>query len=130
MHLGSFIRLSCYRALGSNFTWELAVKKDHKLVTSGPYAVVRHPSYVGALTIYVGALCTIFGSGSWYSECIGWDSWISKVFSGVCTSWALGVPMLLMGRVNKEDAVLRKEFGEEWEAYARQVPYKLVPFIF
>lgn len=130
MHFGSFIRLSCYRALGSNFTWELAVKKGHVLVTTGPYAIVRHPSYVGALSIYVGAFCTIFGPGSWFNECIGWDTTASWLLAGVCGSWALGIPMLLMGRVNREDEVLRREFGEEWEAYAKKVPYKLFPFVY
>lgn len=130
MHIGSFIRLACYRALGKNFTWELSVKKDQPLVTSGPYAIVRHPSYVGALTIYLGVILTMFGPGSWFSECIGWDTWVSKLFTGACTSWALIVPALLMGRVKKEDEVLRKEFGAQWQAYAQRVPYKLFPFIY
>lgn len=130
MHFGSYIRLACYRALGKTFTWELAVKRDQQLVTSGPYAVVRHPSYVGAFCIYLGVACTIFGSGSWYSECIGWDTWASKLFTGGCVAWAALVPALLMGRVNKEDTVLRKEFGAEWEAYAKRVPYRLFPFVF
>ena len=130
MHLGSFIRLSCYRALGKNFTWELSVKQGQTLVTSGPYAVVRHPSYVGALTIYTGVLLTLFGAGGWFAECVGWDMWASKLFTGVCASWALGIPVMLMGRVNQEDDVLRKEFGEQWEVYAQRVPYRLFPFIY
>ena len=130
MQVGSFIRLACYRALGKSFTWELSVKRDQSLVTSGPYAVVRHPSYVGALTIYSGVVLVMFGPGSWFCECIGWDTWTSRLFAGVCTGWALIIPCLLMGRVGKEDKVLKKEFGAKWEAYAKRVPYRLFPFIY
>ena len=37
-----------------NFTFELAILKDHALVPTGPYAWVRHPSYAGALLSAIG----------------------------------------------------------------------------
>ena len=40
---GSLIRLASYRALGNLFTFELSIRKDHKLITSGPYSMVRYP---------------------------------------------------------------------------------------
>jgi protein-S-isoprenylcysteine O-methyltransferase Ste14 len=43
--LGCYIRLSAFSALGSNFTFRLAAPK--KLVTSGLYNYVQHPSYTG-----------------------------------------------------------------------------------
>lgn len=39
------LRWSCYRYLGKMFTYEVPVQEKHYLVTSGPYSVVRHPSY-------------------------------------------------------------------------------------
>ena len=33
-------------------------------------------------------------------------------------------------RVGKEDQVLREEFKEAWESWARQTPYKLIPFVY
>ncbi|KIP01282.1 hypothetical protein PHLGIDRAFT_507715, partial [Phlebiopsis gigantea 11061_1 CR5-6] len=111
---GGLLRLACYRTLGKFFTWELAVKKDHVLVTHGPYSVVRHPAYTGSLMIGVGVVLAQFGPGSWYRECIGLDGLGSKVFVGIWSAWALAVPTLLMRRVNAEDAVLKKEFNEEW----------------
>ncbi|OBZ67534.1 hypothetical protein A0H81_12475 [Grifola frondosa] len=52
--LGGFIRIQCYRTLGRFFTYELTLRNNHRLVTSGPYAVVRHPSYIGLI---VGSGC-------------------------------------------------------------------------
>lgn len=120
MTCGAAIRLLCYRELGRLFTWELSIKKDHTLITSGPYSIVRHPSYVGSVLVGVGTILCHFGPGSWYKECIGWDSLASKVFTAVWAGWSLVLPILLMGRVNNEDEILRREFRGEWEAYAKK----------
>ena len=59
--LGGLIRYKCYRALGRMFTFEMSIRKNHKLITSGPYAIVRHPSYVGVILVASG-LMLIHGS--------------------------------------------------------------------
>ena len=130
MLCGASLRLWCYRALGRLFTYELTVKKDHTLVTSGPYAVVRHPAYTGVLPLSVGALTLHFSPGSWYRECIGWDTVWSKMFTVLWGAEMLGISLMLLLRVNMEDEVLRKEFGQTWDAYARKTPYKLIPFVY
>ena len=130
MACGATIRLLCFRTLGQFFTFELSIKKEHKLVTSGPYSIVRHPSYVGAVMIGIGTVLCHFGPGSWYEGCIGWGSLASKLFTAAWGGWTLVLPPLLIGRVSAEDEILRKEFGEEWEAYAKRVPYKLIPGIY
>ena len=53
---GGLIRLECYRQLGRMFTFEMSIRKDHMLVTSGPYGIVRHPGYTGALLAVGGML--------------------------------------------------------------------------
>ena len=40
--------------LGSNWSGIVTVKRDHELVTSGPYAIVRHPMYASALLYLTG----------------------------------------------------------------------------
>ena len=52
--LGGLIRYKCYRALGSMFTFEMSIREGHVLVTSGPYAIVRHPAYTGAILVVIG----------------------------------------------------------------------------
>jgi len=54
--VGGLIRLECYRRLGRMFTFEMSIRKEHILVTSGPYGVVRHPGYTGALLAIGGML--------------------------------------------------------------------------
>ena len=130
MHCGAILRLACYRTLGRFFTWELSIKKGHVLVTKGPYSVVRHPSYTAITMIGVGVVLCHFSPGSWYAECIGWDTWASRIFSAGWAVWCLLIPCLLMGRVNMEDDVLRQEFGDEWETYAQKTPYRLIPYIY
>ena len=127
---GAVIRLWCYRTLGKFFTWELTVRKDHKLVTTGPYAVVRHPAYVGSTMLGVGVIMYSFSSGSWYAECVGWTSAWSWVVTAAWAGWLMFLPTWLISRVNKEDDVLRKEFGEVWEEYREQTPWRLVPYIY
>ena len=38
------------------FTFEMSIRKDHMLITSGPYGVVRHPGYTGFLLVVIGML--------------------------------------------------------------------------
>ena len=42
--------------MGRMFTFEMSIRRDHKLVTSGPYGVVRHPGYTGILLVVSGML--------------------------------------------------------------------------
>ncbi|HXC97510.1 MAG TPA: isoprenylcysteine carboxylmethyltransferase family protein [Edaphobacter sp.] len=42
------------RHLGSNWSQAVTVKQGHELITTGPYALVRHPIYTGILTGFLG----------------------------------------------------------------------------
>src|SRR4051794_37745232 len=46
---GLGLRWWAIRTLGKFFTVDVAVHKEHRLVTAGPYAWLRHPSYTGLL---------------------------------------------------------------------------------
>ena len=54
MLMGTWIRLMAFGLLGRFFRFEASIQKDHELLVSGPYAVIRHPSYTGAITIFIG----------------------------------------------------------------------------
>ena len=58
---GALIRWLSYRALGRFFTFELTIKENHKLITSGPYAYVRHPGYSAILLCVTGVGLTFCG---------------------------------------------------------------------
>ena len=54
MITGSLGRVWCYRTLGVFFTFELAIRSFHKLIKTGPYSYVRHPSYTFVCILTIG----------------------------------------------------------------------------
>lgn len=52
--VGAYIRWLCYRALGKMFTFEMSIRRDHRLIVDGPYSLVRHPGYTGILMTVTG----------------------------------------------------------------------------
>ncbi len=77
-------------------------------VTSGPYRIVRHPGYAGAI---LGALSLPLILGSWWTY-----------------APAGGAALLFVIRTGLEDRTLRSELGG-YAAYTRQTRYRLFPGI-
>lgn len=127
---GAILRFYCFQTLGRLFTFEFCIRKDHRLVTHGPYAYVRHPSYTGCLLNQTGIFLCHLTSGSWLREC------------GVLGEWPIGIPLVgwfilttirclyLFDRSKVEDEGLRKEFGEQWYKWVKDVPYRIIPGVF
>jgi protein-S-isoprenylcysteine O-methyltransferase Ste14 len=93
------------RTLGLNFNtssgFGVRLQQDHQLVTQGPYAYIRHPMYLAVILACWGGLLLYY-------------TWTMLVFA---------VMMLgLIYRAGKEEEALTQAFGEEWEAYKRDVP--------
>ncbi len=80
--------------------------RTHQVVTSGPYQIVRHPGYAGAI---LGALSTPLILGSWYTF----------IPAGVAA-------LLFIIRTALEDRTLRQEL-EGYESYTQQTRYRLLP---
>ncbi|OCH92221.1 hypothetical protein OBBRIDRAFT_833566 [Obba rivulosa] len=130
IYVGGLTRLICHNTLGRYFTWNLAVRDDHKLITSGPYRIVRHPSYTGMILIGAGNLVCTFADGSWWKESGLLDTPLGKFLRPAWIVYWIVIPLLIVIRAPKEDAVLSKEFGDEWKAWAKRTPYRLIPFIY
>ena len=129
--VGAYIRKVCYATLGRLFTYQLTVLKDHKLVTSGPYSVVRHPGYSGMIMTLVGMVMMEYLPGSYLAESGSLDGPWAKACLMVWIVCFMGVPAGgFVRRVSMEDEVLRKEFGSEWEEWAKKTPYKLLPLVY
>jgi protein-S-isoprenylcysteine O-methyltransferase Ste14 len=136
--LGCRFRSASYEALGRHFTFELAIRPDHELVTSYPYNIVRHPSYTGGFVGAVGLnLASFVARGGLVQEVIvPWAQTTSKgaIFIQVA-GWGLFLLQTfviggLTARCSSEDVMLKKRFGKEWEEWAKRVPYKLLPGIY
>ncbi|KAI0652380.1 hypothetical protein C8Q79DRAFT_95693 [Trametes meyenii] len=127
-----FVRAWTYRTLGKFFRWQLSVQDDHKLVTSGPYAWVRHPSYMSAAFLIYGNLAgVLWGPGTYFTEAGLGRTAGGRVVAGAIAAYLMFLhAQLIVGRVDKEDEVLRERFGEEWERWARKTPYKLIPYVY
>ncbi len=74
---------------------------DHRLITHGPFALVRHPMYLGILLASVGGLL------------------IYRIWTLVFTTVTF---LGLVLRARREEQVLSAEFGEQWKEYCRRVP--------
>ena len=95
--------------LARMFSGFLAIQADHRLVTDGPFARIRHPRYAGLMLLLIG-LPLVFRSG------VG-------LAGGV-----LGCA-LFVARTFREERMLAAAFGEEWSAYARRTR-RLVPGVY
>lgn len=128
--LGGFIRHKCYQALGSMFTFEMSIRKDHILVTSGPYAVVRHPGYTGILLAISGMLLMHGSEGSWVRESGAFETTVMKALTLLTGGLVATITTGLMKRMPKEDEAMHQLAGKKWDDWARRVPYKLIPWIY
>ncbi|KZV76068.1 hypothetical protein PENSPDRAFT_623477 [Peniophora sp. CONT] len=130
MVFATCIRIWCYRTLNNMFTFELTIRRGHSLITSGPYAYVRHTSYTAATMNMFAFLIVHFAYGSWQREC--------EASSQVWWKWAISVYILdvaytivcLWQRGPAEDAQLRAHFGAKWDEYRKHVPRMYVPFVY
>lgn len=114
------LRLWCYRSLGKNFTFELA--KPDRLVTTGIYAYIQHPSYPPLWIIQMTAMMLFLPLdgvlGCWIPlwVILMWQDykWYLLAAFGQITGLALWY------RVREEEEMLKETFGEEWEAWHKK----------
>jgi protein-S-isoprenylcysteine O-methyltransferase Ste14 len=108
--LGLVLRVWVRLTLGRLYSGRLQVKTGHRVVTSGPYRFVRHPSYDGFL---LEALGLVVG----FSSLLGGLAWLFLLVPG------------FIYRIRVEEKLLVDEFGIEYRRYARRTR-RLVPGIY
>ena len=88
-----------FSSIGTGITPTVATRKEHKLVTSGPYRWVRHPLYsVGTLFFLAFAIMA--------------DNWFIAFLAVIAF-------VLLAVRTPSEEAHLIKKFGNEYRDYMK-----------
>jgi len=128
--VGGLLRLYCSLTLGKFWSFQLSVRKGHRLVTRGPYSVVRHPSYAAYLIQFVGLIAVSGSQGSWIRESGVLHMRFAKVLAAIYFFlFTLGV-FTGIRRVPLEDEMLHNALGEEWESWAKEVKYRLVPGVY
>jgi protein-S-isoprenylcysteine O-methyltransferase Ste14 len=102
----------CYRVFGANTFLAPVVKiqadRGQTVISTGPYAIVRHPFYVGAILLLASSALVL-------------GSWIGVAGAGVI---AIGIAIRIPG----EEHELRRNLAG-YDDYAARVRYRLVPFV-
>ena len=106
---GAALRWASFWALGDYFTFTVNVSADQKVVTKGPYRVLRHPGYTGGLLALVGI-------GVIYAN------WVTLA------GWILPCLVIIIWRIRIEEAALLKTTGAGYQAYAAHHK-RLVPHV-
>ena len=119
-----------YRRLGRLFRFETSIQKDHELVVSGPYSVVRHPSYTALIFFLGGWFPWNLSKGSWIVESGLWDTMLGRFLVIINVSILIAILFFVLARMSKEDITLRNQFGKKWDDWAKRVPYSIFPGIY
>ena len=108
--VGALLRWYSIYYLGRFFTVDVRVSSDHRVIDTGPYRLIRHPSYTGVLLEFLG-----------FALCMG--HWLSLA--------ALMIPVIgvFLYRIRVEERVLSAGLGGSYDAY-RQRTRKLIPFLY
>ena len=94
----------------SNSLVRLGVQPEHRLVTSGPYRLVRHPGYLSNLLCLASVGLAVSSLG------------------GLGLSWFV-VPLIVQ-RIAREEEMLIAELGQEYGRYRQRTRWRLIPRVF
>jgi protein-S-isoprenylcysteine O-methyltransferase Ste14 len=88
----------CHHVLGTNWQPDIAIRREHKLVTQGPYAFIRHPMYLSFILQGIGLTL-------------------------IAANWVIAFFMLLppiiayLRRSKQEEVMLEEVFGDAYRDY-------------
>lgn len=116
-YLGIVVDVAClwlfhrtHRDLGYNWSVSLDLRERHTLVTTGVYAMVRHPMYSG---FWLMALAQVLLLPNWVAGPAG----------------LIGFGILFFGRVRREEEMMIAAFGDEYRSYMRRTA-RIIPGIY
>jgi len=108
--IGMILRWYAILYLGRFFTVNVAIAADHRVIDTGPYKYIRHPSYSGALLIFLG-----MG--------ISFQNWLGLAVLLIPTTLAF------LWRINVEEQALRGALGEAYVNYSARTR-RLIPGVY
>lgn len=107
--LGSMLRRYCWRTLGEYFTGDVRARPDQPVIRSGPYRLVRHPSYTAGMMMFIGIGLAL-------------GSWLSFALLTVATIATYSY------RVAVEERALLDTIGEPYNAYIKECK-RFIPYV-
>lgn len=106
---GGLLRRYCFKALGKFFTGAVVVIADQQVIQTGPYRLIRHPSYTAAMLMFTGIGVAM---GSWMS--------VAVLFLVHCLLYGI--------RVSVEERALLETLGEPYRDYMSRTK-RFIPFV-
>jgi protein-S-isoprenylcysteine O-methyltransferase len=107
---GVFFRWYAIWILGRFFTVNVAIATDHRLIETGPYRYLRHPSYTGALLAFF---------------------MLGVAMGNFVSLFCMTIPIFLVfrNRMQIEEEALIEAFGDTYRSYMQRTK-RLVPFVY
>jgi protein-S-isoprenylcysteine O-methyltransferase Ste14 len=99
-----------HRTLGDNWSPVLEIRREHTLITGGPYRYVRHPMYTD-MTLWLVSFTLV--TANWFYALI----------------FCLGLTVIFILRIPDEERLMTERFGEQYRAYMKRTK-RLIPFIY
>jgi len=107
---GVSIRWVAVATLGRQFTLQVTIIKDHRIIDRGIYKSIRHPAYLGSLISLVGLGCAL-------------ENWVSLLI-------LLMLPLVaILYRIKVEEKALLEHFGTQYEEYCKRTK-RLLPRVY
>jgi len=128
--IGVLLREWARIELGRFFTFQIGIRKNHVLIQTGPYSVIRHPSYIGHLLTSIGLLlyaCTcvyacVYSSNQEYLSYLAYCAIIIPIIMVVINLYSVFIAL------PNEEIMLSKAFPDEWKLYSKHT-WRILPFI-
>lgn len=107
---GVGLRFYAVFSLGRFFTTRVGIHHAHRLIQSGPYRYIRHPSYTGLIVAFIGA---------------------GIAMGDFAALMILLIPVVgvLLKRIGIEEICLLDHFGHEYTCYCSRTK-KLIPYLY
>jgi len=104
----SWLQIWAFKTLGENYSQDILIKKNHQLVTKGPFRIIRHPQYMSQILLDLGGA--------------------AATLSYIVAPIAVIQILFILLRASVEDKLMAKHFGNEFSSYKKKSGFVL-PFI-
>jgi protein-S-isoprenylcysteine O-methyltransferase Ste14 len=109
MMAGIALRIWANRVLGAYYTRTLRIQTGQRVMREGPYRLIRHPGYAGALLMWMGAILAM-------------RNWITLVVIVV------SILSVYLYRIATEERMLASALGEDYQAYLASTK-RVIPWV-
>lgn len=104
----SWIQIWSFKSLGDYYSQEIAIRKEHKIISAGPYRIIRHPQYLSQIFV----------------DLAGASATLSYILLPLAL---IQIPFLIL-RAKEEEKLFRKYLPDEFESYKKKSGF-MIPFI-